>query len=205
MTDLENFKQVRPGNARDLEQLADILVIVIINLKEAGHTHKFGDVSLYNKLQQKLSEFLLARYHRWVFESSMSEGVATLRKWVIQEAEYQTIAADTMHSLKRKEDSQQPVKSFQRSRNQRTFFGEDQKDRTVDIMPCQACNTPHAIRRCQTLRRRVQLSDGELQSVLRCSIGVCHSDIMEINVQTVGHTESIGVKNFTTGYYIKPV
>ena len=53
-----------------------------------------------------------------------------------------------------KADSQQPVQSFQRSRNQRTFFGEAQKDRTVDKMPCHACNGPHAIQRCQTFPKK---------------------------------------------------
>ena len=42
----------------------------------------------------------------------MSEGVATWRKWVVQEAEFQTIAAEIMHGLKGKADSQQPVQSF---------------------------------------------------------------------------------------------
>ena len=49
LEDLENFKQVRSGNARELEQLADLLDIAIINLKEAGHFHELGDGSLYNK------------------------------------------------------------------------------------------------------------------------------------------------------------
>ena len=60
LEDLENFKQVRSGNARDLEQLADLLDIAIINLKEAGHFHELGDGSLYNKLQRKLSESISA-------------------------------------------------------------------------------------------------------------------------------------------------
>ena len=75
--------------SRDLEKLADLLDIAIINLKEAGHFHELGDGSLYNKLQRKLSESMLARYHRWVFENSITEGVDTVdnlkRFWEVEE------------------------------------------------------------------------------------------------------------------------
>ena len=96
---MENFKQVRTANAKDLEKFADLLDIAIINLKEAGQHHELGDGSLYTKLQRKLSESMLARYHRWVFENNITESVAALRKWIIQEAEFQTIASETMHGL----------------------------------------------------------------------------------------------------------
>ena len=52
---------------------------------------------------------MLARYNRLVFESNMSKGAATLRKWAIQKAEFQTTAAETMHGLKGNADNQQPV------------------------------------------------------------------------------------------------
>ena len=80
LEDLENFKLVRTGNAKDLETFADLLDIAIINLREAGQDHELGDGPLYNKLQRKLSESMLARYHRWVFETSITESVAALRK-----------------------------------------------------------------------------------------------------------------------------
>ena len=44
LEDLEHFKQVRTGNARDFEQLADLLDITIINLKKVGHFHELGTV-----------------------------------------------------------------------------------------------------------------------------------------------------------------
>ena len=79
LEDLDNFRQIRSGNARDLEQFSDLLDIAIINLKEAGMHHELEDGSLYTKLQRKLPELLLARYHRWIFENSMSESILTLR------------------------------------------------------------------------------------------------------------------------------
>ena len=67
LEELEQFRQVRLGNARDLEQFADLLDIAIINLKEADQQYELGDGSLYTKLQRKLPESMLARYHRWDF------------------------------------------------------------------------------------------------------------------------------------------
>ena len=99
LDELEQFRQVRLGNARDLEQFADLLDIAIINLKEAGRQYELGDGSLYTKLQRKLPESMLARYHRWIFENSLSESVLTLRTWVIQESEFQTVASETVHGV----------------------------------------------------------------------------------------------------------
>ena len=39
LEDLENFRQIRLGSTRDLENFADLLDIAIINLKEAGLHH----------------------------------------------------------------------------------------------------------------------------------------------------------------------
>ena len=45
---------------------------------------------------------MLAKYHRWVFETNTAESVVALRKWVLQEAEFQIIASETVHGLTRK-------------------------------------------------------------------------------------------------------
>ena len=154
LEDLENFKQVRTGNAKDLEKFADLLDIALINLKEAGQDHELGDGSLYTKLQRKLSESMLARYHRWVFENRITESVAALRQWVIQEAEFQTIAAETMHGLTGRADNRQPVQSFPSNRNQRTFFVESKNDRGTEKMLCRACRGQHAIWRCRKFAQK---------------------------------------------------
>lgn len=64
LEDLEQFRNLRPGNAKDLEQFADLLEIAVINLKEAGQHYELGADSLYTKLQRKLPQSMLARYHR---------------------------------------------------------------------------------------------------------------------------------------------
>ena len=68
-------------------------------MKEAGQRHELEDDSLYTKLQKELPESMLAIYHCWVFESNVSESVATLRNWVIQESEFQTMASEMVHRL----------------------------------------------------------------------------------------------------------
>ena len=76
------------GNARDIEEFADLLDIAMINLKEAGQDYELRDGSLYTKLQRKLPETILTQYHRWIFENQKDESVMTLRTWVLQEAEF---------------------------------------------------------------------------------------------------------------------
>ena len=65
--ELKQFEQIRSGYTRDLDKFADLLDIAIINLKEANQTQELGVDSLYAKLQRKLPEAMLARYHRWIF------------------------------------------------------------------------------------------------------------------------------------------
>ena len=38
----------------------------------------------------------LGSYHRWKFENNHLESVETLRDWIVQEAEFQTIVAETI-------------------------------------------------------------------------------------------------------------
>ena len=99
LMDLQQFRPIRPVNARDMEKFAELLDIAIINLREAGQHQELGDGTLHTKLQRKLPEAMLARYHRWIFENKMPESVVTLRTWVIQESEFQTIASETVHGL----------------------------------------------------------------------------------------------------------
>ena len=45
---------------------------------------------------------MLAQYHRWVFKKK-SESVLTLLEWVLQECDFQVIAAETLHGVTNKE------------------------------------------------------------------------------------------------------
>ena len=55
---------------------------------------------------------MLAQYHRWVFENHMQESVTALRTWVIQEAEFQTIASETVHGFSGTDSTAKPVARY---------------------------------------------------------------------------------------------
>ena len=97
LEELKNIKPIRNGNAKDLENFADVLDITIVNLREAGRYDELGNGSPYIKLQKKkIPQILLSQYQRWLYEKDKVESVQTLREWVIQEAEFQTVAHEDL-------------------------------------------------------------------------------------------------------------
>ena len=59
LEELENIKPTRNGNAKDLENFADVLDITIVNLREAGRYDELGNGSMYIKLQKKIPQILV--------------------------------------------------------------------------------------------------------------------------------------------------
>ena len=148
LEELEQFRYIRAGNAKDLESFADLLDIAIINLQEAGQECELGDGSLYTKLQRKLPEPLLARYHRWVYENNISESVLTLRSWVLKESEFQTVASETVHGVNgciTDTSSAQPVNRY---RSPRTFFGDQTDNHSMQNLQCRLCGARHGVWKC---------------------------------------------------------
>ena len=88
LEDIDNFRPIRPGNPKDIENFADLLDVAIVNLKEANRLEELQDGLLYMKLQKKLPATMLATYHRWIFENRKNESVEVLREWAIQESEF---------------------------------------------------------------------------------------------------------------------
>ena len=150
LEDLENFRLIRQGNAKDLEQFADLLDIAIINLQETDQYHELGNGSLYTKLQRKLPQSMLANYHRWIFENKMSESVATLRKWVLQESEFQTVASETVYGVTGRATDTQTTQPGHKLKSTRTFFGDKKDYRSMKKFHCQVCGAEHGIWKCQT-------------------------------------------------------
>ena len=91
MGELDQFRPIRTSNAKDLDRLADLLDVIIITLKEAGRHKELGHGSLYIKIPKKMTMLMLANYNRWVSENKKSECVETLREWIIQKDEFQTV------------------------------------------------------------------------------------------------------------------
>lgn len=148
MDELENFKPIRLGNSRDIDKFADLIDITVVNLKDAGRTEELGNGSLYNKLQQKLPESMLAQYHRWIFEKSKSESVESLKEWIIQEAEFQTIASETVRGLD-SNDARRHKPGINR-----TFISNAEGiGKNIRVRLCKVCNGQHGVWNCDMLRK----------------------------------------------------
>ena len=63
MEELDQFRPICTGNAKDLDRLADLLEVIVINLKEAGRHEELGQGSLYIKIQKKMTELMLANFN----------------------------------------------------------------------------------------------------------------------------------------------
>ena len=142
LEELDQFRPIRPGNAKDLDRLADLLDVIVINLKEAGRKEELGNGSLYMKVQKKMTSTMLANYNRWVFEQKKVECVKTLREWIIQEAEFQTVAAETLCGLigKRRDSSH-------------IFFGRPSGSGKPASTNCPLCKRDHPVWSCQEFKK----------------------------------------------------
>ena len=144
LEELEEFPQIRHGHTKDIEEFADLLDIAMINLQETGQHHELGVGSLYAKLQHKIPEAMLARYHLWVFEYKKEETVLSLREWILQESEFQTIATEAVLGLSGK-STKPPYSPTPRQGNQRTFFGEADSVPNSKKAPCLDCRKDYGM------------------------------------------------------------
>ena len=151
LEDLDKFQQIRPGNAQNLELFADLLEIAFTNLKEAGHHNELGNSYLYGTLRTKLTESMLAKYHRWVFETRTLESVVALKMWVFEESAFQTIASETVPGMTGNigNTSNQPSQDTPTWNSQRTFFGEMIDHCSIKNTSSQVCDRDHKIWTCQ--------------------------------------------------------
>ena len=83
---------------------------------------------------------MLTHYHRWIHENGCWQSLETLREFIIQESEFQTVTSETIHSLSKrgyKKDS-----GVTSSVNQRR----------VGFRPCKVCSGHHGVWRCDTFK-----------------------------------------------------
>ena len=95
----DQFRPIRIGVVKDVEKLADLLDILVLNLQEAGRLEELGNSLLYIKAQKKMTEAMLTDFRRWIYEKSIPEGLEALRDWLFREAELQVIATETIKGL----------------------------------------------------------------------------------------------------------
>ena len=149
LEELENFRPIQVGNARDLEDFADLLEIATINLEESGQQHQLEDGSLYIKLQRKLPESMLAMYHRWLFEHNNSGSVLSLRKWVIEESQFKTVASETVNGITCRLNNISPAQSISTYESPRTFFtGQSVHENIQRNKECPVCEGHHNVWDC---------------------------------------------------------
>lgn len=157
LEEIESFRPIREGMAKDIEKFADLLDVAVINLKEVGRHDELRNGSLYYKMQGKLTESMLARYHRWIYEGHQAESMETLREWVLQESEFYTIAYETIHGFNTSLSANQKQKD-QRRDKPRTFFGDKQTSKETDVGQsktrlCIICDQRHGVWKCWKFER----------------------------------------------------
>jgi len=99
MEEVDSFKQIRPGFAKDVEKFADLVDVVVINQKESDRADELGYGAFYFKLLKKLPECMIRDYQRWLFENRRREDVDSLKDWLNQESEFLMIASETVQGL----------------------------------------------------------------------------------------------------------
>ena len=144
LEELENFPPIQSENAKLVDQFADLLDIAIINLTDANRKEDLGNGVLYIHLQKKMPESMLKRYHRWIFETSSEENVLTLHEWIVQEAKFQVIAAETSQRIS------VPGNTSKTSgkRQSQTFYADSKPQ-----VGCALCKGEHKIWNCDSFKQ----------------------------------------------------
>ena len=137
---LDGFRSKQYGNTKGLEQFSDLLDVAIINLRKSHQYHKLGTQSLHVRLQRKLPEMMLASYHRWKIENNHLESVETLRGWIVQEVEFQTIVVETIKGITNK-----------KKKNSKGSFFSDQK--ASNFRKWKVYNGKHGVWSCEVFQR----------------------------------------------------
>ena len=128
---------------RYIESFADLLDVAVANLQEAKRTEVLGNGTLYHKLLRKMTEKMLSRFKRWVYEHQKNEDVETLRHFIIEEAEFQVAAAETIHGF-HKNIVTRPKNSSS------SFFGADDRSKKLKFLrKCYVCQNDHMIWDCK--------------------------------------------------------
>ncbi|XP_071095446.1 uncharacterized protein [Haliotis cracherodii] len=128
MEEVYNFRPIRPGNAKDLENYAELLDITVVSLREADKNEELGDGCLYSQLLRKMTGSMITNYQRWLFELQRQESVETLREWVLKESEFQTVASEVKLGIVERPNDREH-KSNQKSGS---FFGRKQVNALLD-------------------------------------------------------------------------
>ena len=147
LDDLEKFKPIREAQSKALEKFVDLLDVAVLNLEQAGMQNELERDTLYTNLQRKLPENLLTNYRRWLFDNEKNDCVRLLREFVVHEAEFHSIASETLFGL-----GKQGCEKH--TSDQKTFFGratQQTNSKSINFPGCPNCGQNHAIWKCSKL------------------------------------------------------
>ena len=165
--------------------------VAIINLRESRQYHELGTGSLYVKLQRKLTEMMLASYHRWVFENNHLRSVETLRDWIVQEAKVQTIAAETIKG----------ITTNQKKKHSNGSSFSDQK--ICSFRQCKVCNGKHGVWSCEVFQRTDISSEWSAVKKEKLCFCCLADDITQKIAKEENVEYKIGIRTITSCYIFR--
>ena len=129
---------------------------------------------------------MLAHYHRWIRDGRWQSG-ETLREFIIQEAEFQTVASETIHGLSKRGHKKDCGV---------TVFGNTQKSsgnqRRDGFRPCKVCGGHHGVWRCDKFKAMSPPARLEAAKSLK----LCYRCLGEDhNGETCVRSRSCGINN----------
>ena len=151
LEELENFRPMREGTAKEIDKFADMLDLLVINLRESDQADELNSASLYVKVLRKMTEEMVARYKRWVDENGGHESVEVIRQWINREAEYRTVAAETVRGLGYRHQLTGQTHHVHGKK-----YSKDKRDSKSDSSQpkdsCPVCNENHPVWKCSTFK-----------------------------------------------------
>ena len=85
---------------------------------------------------------MVVQYDRWIFEHKKNENVKVFKSFIIQEAEFQMAASETVHGLYLKKESY-------KNKHGGSYFGaEEQEDDALFVVWIILCGPAMDLKRC---------------------------------------------------------
>ena len=153
---LSNLPAIREkGTAAELERFADLLQVAIINFEDAGRRDELMYGTFCTQMQQKLSATLLTDYIRWRSDHRESETVQTPLAWLTQEADFRTVAEETLQHSDGKGPRPTPVKNTQLKQSSRHSTQPTASSLTMssaNAPQCEFCRRMHEAKVCTVIK-----------------------------------------------------
>ncbi len=153
MEDLDAFRQVKDNNEKDLEDLAELLDVLVVNLTEAGDEAELRSTSLFLNVQKKLTKTLLCKFEEWMHMNNKKEDLESLREFIDQQAEYLSRASEALKGVtqetKNKGRNQQTFVTTEQSTTSNTFYTSP----TPGDSGCAHCKKGHPIWKCKGFKK----------------------------------------------------